>query len=205
MVDSVDNIDAAVSTIETKLGDAADVVSNQESAKNAVEPLESVKNISTYSVFAAVGTGAIIILLTMMMIVRERRREIGVMKAIGSTNGKTMLQFMSEAITLTLLGLIIGLIISVFVAQPITKVLVNNSSSSTSSRQVGLGQAFPGGGARMRGVPGALRGVQDVKSSVGADVLVYGLGVAFLIAIIGSALPAYLISKVSPAEAMRAE
>ena len=33
-----------------------------------------------------VVAGAIIIFLTMMMIVRERRREIGVLKAIGASN-----------------------------------------------------------------------------------------------------------------------
>jgi putative ABC transport system permease protein len=200
-VNSVDNIDSATTAIKTALGDKADVVSNQESAKTAVEPLESVKTISTYSVIGALGAGAIIILLTMMMIVRERRREIGVMKAIGSTNSKTMIQFVSEAVTLTLLGLIVGAAMSIFAAQPITKVLVNNSSSSTISTQ----QRGGPGGMRMGGVSSTLRSVNDVKTSVGTNILAYGIGAAFLIAILGSALPAYLISKVRPAEVMRAE
>lgn len=202
-VNSVENIDTAIAAIEKELGTAADVVSNQESAKTAVEPLESVKTISTYSVVGALIAGALIILLTMMMIVRERRREIGVMKAIGSSNAKTMLQFISEAITLTLLGLIVGLIISVFASQPITKVLVTNSSSDASS------QIVPGSGRGM-GRPGsvtgnAFRSIQSVQTSVGYDVLAYGFGLAFVIAIVGSAVPAYAISKVRPADVMRAD
>jgi putative ABC transport system permease protein len=123
------------------------------------------------------------------------------MKAIGSTNSKTMIQFVSEAVTLTLLGLIVGAAMSIFAAQPITKVLVNNSSSSTISTQ----QRGGPGGMRMGGVSSTLRSVNDVKTSVGTNILAYGIGAAFLIAILGSALPAYLISKVRPAEVMRAE
>lgn len=203
-VNSVDNIDAAVTAIKAALGTKADVVSNQASAKTAVEPLESVKTISTYSLFGALGAGAIIILLTMMMIVRERRREIGVMKAIGSSNNKTILQFVSEAVTLTFLGLVVGVFIGIAAAQPITKVLVNNSSSSTTTATA---QRGPDGGM---GRPGsatstALRSVKNVQASVGVDTIAYGVAIAFIITIIGSAAPAYLISKVRPAEVMRAD
>lgn len=204
-INSVDNIDTAVTSIKNSLGDKADVVSNQASAKTAIEPLESVKTISTYSLIGALGAGAVIILLTMMMIVRERRREIGVMKAIGSSNAKTMLQFVSEAVMLTIMGLVVGLIIGVFASQPVTKVLVNNSSSSTSSVQQ------PGQGRMVRfGGPGSatnrtLQSISNVNASVGADTLAYGVGIAFIIAIVGSALPAYFISRIRPAEVMRAE
>lgn len=214
-VDSVDAIDTTVSAVKAKLGSAADVVNDQESAKTAVEPLQSVKTISSYSVVGALIAGALVILLTMMMIVRERRREIGVMKAIGSSNLKTMLQFMSEAVTLTVLGLVVGLVISLVAAQPITKVLVDNSDSSSSSEQVGARrQGGPESGQGRAGAfmrpgnntaTGALRGVQDIQASVGASTLGYGVAVAFIIAIVGSAVPAYFISKIRPAEVMRAD
>lgn len=203
-VDSIDNIDSATTAIEAALGDAADVTNNQESAKQAVEPLESVKTISTFSLIGAVIAGAVIILLTMVMIVRERRREIGVYKAIGASNIRIMFQFISEALTLTILAMIVGLIIGVAAANPLTKVLVNNSSTSTTqTTQGGPG----GGGARfVRGVGGnALSSARSVQADVGLDIIAYGVGAAALIAVLGSALPALLISKVRPAEVMRAE
>jgi len=204
-VDSIDNIDAAVTAIKSTLGDTADVVSNQTTAKTAIEPLESVKTIATYSLIGALGAGAIIILLTMMMIVRERRREIGVVKAIGSSNAKTMLQFISEAITFTILGLAVGTTIGIFASQPITKILVNNSSSNTSQTTPaqGLGRGLRGN--VNSSVNSTLRSVDNIKTSVGVDTILYGVGMAFVIAIVGSALPAYFISRVRPAEVMRAE
>jgi len=204
-VDSIDNIDSAVTAIKSTLGDAADVTNSQESAKSTIAPLENVKSISLFSLLGALVAGSVIILLTMMMIVRERRREIGVMKAIGSSNLKTMFQFMSEAVTLTLLGLVVGLVIGIAAANPITKVLVNNSTSSSNSSQAASARG-PGGGGGVRGFGrNGLTSIQNVKASVGLDILGYGIGSAFIIAIVGSALPALFISKIRPAEVMRAE
>ncbi len=200
-VNSVDNLDSTVSTVKTKLGSAADVVSSQQAAQTAVAPLENVKTIATYSLIAALVAGAVIILLTMVMIVRERRREIGVVKAIGSSNAKTMVQFMAESVTLTFLGLIVGLGIAVVAAAPITNALVTNSESTTQQSQ--------GGPGAMRGMRsfGAAAGqsLRTVQASVGPQVLLYGVGAAFIIAVVGSAVPAYFISRVRPSEVMRAE
>lgn len=206
-VDSVDNIDTAVNAIKTELGDKADVTNNQENAKQTVEPLENVKSISVFSLIGALVAGAVIILLTMMMIVRERRREIGVMKAIGSSNAKTMLQFISESVTLTILGLIVGLVIGVAAASPVTKVLVNNSTSSSQQTpgMPGQGGPRPGGGGFRGFGNNSLANARNIQASVGWDILTYGVGAAVFIAVIGSAVPAYFISRVRPSEVMRAD
>ncbi len=203
-VDSIDNIDGVTTAAKSALGSAADVTNDQTTAQTAVAPLENVKSISTFSLLGALAAGAIIILLTMMMIVRERRREIGVMKAIGSSNTKTVLQFVCEAITLTLLGMIVGIAIGVAAASPITTLLVNNSTSTTTNQQMGGPGGGLGGGLRRIGGSSAAS-VRTIQASVGWDILAYGVGAAFAIAVVGSALPAFFISRVRPAEVMRAE
>lgn len=203
-VDSSDNLASATSAIKSDLGTAVDVTNSQDTADATAKPLESVKTITLWSTIGAVVAGAVIILLTMMMIVRERRREIGVMKAIGASNVKIMGQFIVEAITLTVLGLIIGIIIGVAAAAPLTKTLIQTSSSTSTTT---AGQAGPGGfggGARSFGSAGR-QVVQNVTASVGSSTLAMGVGAAVLIAIIGSAVPSFAISKIKPAEAMRNE
>lgn len=203
-VNSIDNMDSTVAAIKNKLGTAADVTSNQDTAANAVAPLENVKTIAVYSLIAALIAGAVIILLTMVMIVRERRREIGVMKAIGSSNAKTMVQFMVESITLTVLGLLVGLGIAVAASAPITNALVTTSASSTTTSQAGgPGRGFGRQLGAAAGVAGA--SLRTVQTSVGWDTLAEGVGAALIIAIVGSAVPAYFISRVRPSEVMRAE
>jgi len=205
-VDSIENVNSVVKAVQNKLGDAADVTDNVSTAESALAPLENIKTISMYSLIGAVVAGAVIILLTMVMIVRERRREIGVLKAIGASNIKVMFQFMSEAVTFTALGALIGTAVGVIGGSPITKVLVNNSTSSASGG-AGGGPVMMGRGAgeALRSVGLNGQGLRDVHAVVGWDTLAYGLGAALFIAVVGSAVAALLIAKVRPAEVMRAE
>ncbi len=202
-VDSLDNLSSTTTAIKSAVGsDSIDVTNNQETADNAVKPLESVQTISLYSLIGAIIAGSVIILLTMIMIVRERRREIGVMKAIGASNIGITGQFIVEAMTLTALGLIVGTVIGIFASAPLADMLVSTSSSSTTSQ---MGPGGGGMGGPGRGLTSGIRAVTDVQSSVGLSTLGYGTGATLLITILGSAIPAMLISKVKPAEAMRSE
>ena len=202
-VDSLDNLDTVTSAIESELGDSADVTNSAETAATITEPLESVKTITLFSLIGAVVAGATIILLTMVMIVRERKREVGVMKAVGASNKSIVGQFIAEAVTLTTMALIVGFGIGIAAAAPLTSTLVETSSSTTTA------QGGPGTGGPGVGGPGAMRASQqaleNINSSVGVETIAYGIGATLVIAILGSALPALMISKIKPAEAMRSE
>lgn len=202
-VDSVDKLDSVSSKIKEIMSDKADIVSSQDSAKEAVAPLENIKTISTYSLVGSLIAGAIILFLTMVMIVRERRREIGVLKAIGSSNYLVTAQFAIESLVLTLTSSAIGIIAGVLLSNPILKVLVNNNVSS--------GPRNPGEGHMMMMrvgagvISGAQNGLRNISANVGFDVILYGLLAALMIAILGSVIPSFIIAKISPAEVMRAE
>ena len=229
-VDSVDNLDATVTALQKKLGTAADVTSDATANADTVSSLDNIRTIALYSFVGALVAGSVIILLSMVMIVRERRREIGVLKAIGSSNNKISLQFVTEALTLTLSAAVVGILLGIVLANPVLDVLV--SSESSSSNTVAAATFAPGGpgGANGGNAPArgdtngnvpAPRGVSfgnvgrtftnfgdtlsNLSTTVGFDVLLYGLLAAVVIAILGSAVPSYLIAKVRPAEIMRVE
>jgi len=200
VVDSIDNLSATKTAITTKLGDKVDVTTSQESAATITSEFDSIKNITIVSFIGSLAAGAVIILLTMMMIARERRREIGVLKAIGATDVRVISQFAVESLTLTALGSVVGVIIGVLASGTVMNLLV---TTSTSSAQGGPGRGV--GRAMMAFAGGGLESIRNIQTTVGWDVIFYGIGIAFLIAIVGSAIPAWFITKIRPAEVMRAE
>lgn len=209
--DSSENVAGVVSALKSSLGDKADITSQQEQAQNSLAPLENIASLALTGVIGAAIAGAIIILLSMIMIVRERRREIGVIKAIGGTNAKVIVQFMTEALTLTIIGGIIGLGIGVAASGPMTQSLVD---SNTSTPTTGIARQASGGGTgSARGFTGGFRQVgsqlatnfKTINSTLTPQIFASSVGVILLIAIVGSAIPAWSIARVRPAEVLRTE
>lgn len=206
-VDSSDNVAAVVSSLTSSFGSKADITSDQQRAESSVSSLTSISGLATTGVVGATIAAAVIVLLMMTMIVRERRREIGVIKAIGGTNFSVITQFVTEALTLTVIGGLIGILFGIAVSGSITQGLVDSQSADTSSNQTrGLngprgGMGAPGGGF----IGGAQQGIQNITSTISPEIIASGIGLTLLIAIIGSALPAWYIAHIRPAEVLRSE
>jgi putative ABC transport system permease protein len=159
--------------------------------------LQSIQTVSIYSLVGAVVAGSIIILLTMIMTVRERKREIGILKAIGCSNVRVVLQFVAEALTLTLLGAVVGLGIGMTAGSPITKALVENSANSPQQTDKSSGPGVS--------IVSNLQGIRDVQAEVGLGTILDGLGAAVVIALMGSIIASLAITKIRPAEVLRSE
>jgi len=223
-VDSLDDLASTTNTVKSTLGSNADIQSSQDEANSAVQPLQNVASISLLGLIGAVIAGSVIILLTMVMIVRERRREIGILKAIGASNLRVVLQFMSEAVTLTVAGAVIGVLIGIAGGNPVTNMLVSSSTDSATSTSAttkpgGFGGTFstgqprtmaafgtrPTGSFFRRSGIGLANSVQNITTNIGWSILAYGLAAALAIAVIGSACAGWMIARVKPYEVMRAE
>lgn len=211
-VDSVDNVSAVQRQIKAQLGTAADVTNVQQQAEAQLAPLNSVKTITTYTLIGTVIGAGIILLLSMLMIVRERRREIGVLKALGAPNGSVIRQFIAEATTFTVLGSLFGFIAGILLANPITTTLVNNSSNSATTGGGrfgfgggGFGGGGGGGGFHFGGFRSFGNALTSVHTSVGWSTLAFAFVIALLVAVIGSSVAVATIARVRPAEVLRSE
>jgi putative ABC transport system permease protein len=219
-VDSMENVDAAKTALQEALGsDTADVSQGQRNLETAVSSLGSVKNISFIAFAAALATAGLIILLIMVMLVRERRREIGVLKAIGARNRTVGLQFVLEALVLVALGSAVGAAVASFASGGIASALISSNTATATATTVAGRRGFPvdpAGGfpGAPGGVPGApgegpLGGASQLLTSVTASaspgVIAAGIAAVFGVAIIGALVPALLTARIRPVEVLRGE
>jgi putative ABC transport system permease protein len=214
-VDSIDNMEAVETAIKNALGkDEVDITSSAQSTEDAINSLKSIQNISVAGVVIAVIAAGTIVFMVMTMIVRERKKEIAVLKAIGGSNLKITGQFVTEAVVLTLCSVVIGSLIALASSNSLTNLLVTTNTTDSTANTDDSPANMPGGGMRrMVGGPAAAQAqttsaedlLKDVSTDVGAGFLIQGLAAVVLIGALGSAIPAYAISKVRPAEVMRGE
>ncbi|WP_028266343.1 ABC transporter permease [Arthrobacter sp. MA-N2] len=207
-VNSMANVDAAKTALQTALGSGkADVTQGQRNLETAVSSLDSVKNISLLAFIAALGTAGLIILLIMVMLVRERRREIGVLKAIGARNRTIGLQFVLEALVLVALGSVVGAAIASFASGSIASALISSNSSTAATGQRGPGGGGFGGAGLPGGSPfgGASQLLTSVTASASPDVIALGIAAVFGVAVVGALVPALLTARIRPIEVLRGE
>jgi len=211
--DTSANVQSVTDAVKNALGSKADVTSQIDSTSQALSSLEGIKSITRYSLAGSLVSASAILFLIMLMIVRERRQEIGVLKAIGASNIKIMKQFITESLTFTMLGGIFGMVLGFAFSNPVLNILVNSSSSQTSqSARVAFRGGAPGGGVPggVPGRPGQLvsasqSALENINAVIDFKLLMYGMLAAIAIAVIGSSIPAWTIAKIRPAEAMSGE
>jgi putative ABC transport system permease protein len=83
--------------------------------------------------------GGIGIMNIMLVSVTERTREIGVRKALGATRLNILMQFLIEALTLCLLGGILGILLGVGTAVVLSKVMQWNTLISPAAVGIAFG------------------------------------------------------------------
>jgi putative ABC transport system permease protein len=219
VVNNVSNVTSVTKAIDAKIGSKADVTSTEATTEAALAPLNSVKTISTYTLIGAVIGAAIILLLSMLMIVRERRREVGVLKALGAPNRSIIGQFIAESTTFTILGAIVGFIVGAALSSPIASALVSSEGSTTPTSGFVRGAGgLRGGGSGFTPPSGAGFGgggqfhpasvsntLTTLHTSVGWSTLTYAFVFAVVIAALGSTVAAATIVRIRPAEVLRSE
>ncbi|MDT0016788.1 ABC transporter permease [Listeria swaminathanii] len=171
-----------------------------------IGPINSVASFSKNVVYIVSIAGALILGLLVMMQVRDRKYEMGVLLAIGEKRGKLIAQFFVEILIVALISFGLAAASSHYVAQLAGNQLLEQQNSSTTETSTtenrgpgGSGQGGPGGFAGS--VSNLTKNTEQIKELdiqvTLEDMLKMG-GIGIGIAFISVLLPAALVLRMNP-------
>jgi putative ABC transport system permease protein len=126
------------------------------------------------------GIGGVGLMNIMLVSVTQRTREIGVQKALGAQRRDILLQFLAEALTITFIGGVLGIILAYTVAFSVGRLTLYSAFAKNAEA----------GDIRLMIAPGTLIAATLILGAVG---LVSGM------------VPAFRASRLDPIEALRYE
>jgi len=194
--------EAAIDSIKERIGEDYDVVGLAETQGAYVDDsLDSIMASSQLGAGIALFTGMVVISFIMVLITRERIKEIGLLKAIGFRNGVIVKQFLTESMVMAAIGFIVSLVVVAAMGTSVAAALVGSAAPTTSSTS---GFQRPGGGGGMRAPPAGVF-IQDISVALTPGMLAFGLMIALIFGVIGSAYPITRALRLNPSEALRYE
>ncbi|MEM1563053.1 MAG: FtsX-like permease family protein [Candidatus Bathyarchaeia archaeon] len=181
LVNNPANVKPVVSNLRQHYEDKAQIIafsSIAEAVSSVTGAINFINFSTSLSAFAVAIAG---VAATMITSVMERTREIGVMKAIGYTNGQILLLILMESIVMSLVGGTAGISVGVVGAYILAS------------------RGFTIGGIGEGGI------TLQLSPLITPALITQTLALTILIGLLGGILPAYRASKIPPVVALRYE
>lgn len=120
-VDSLDHVEQVARGIKEKLGDRVDVVTQKSGAGFVSRALGTIEKITKVWIVLSILLMILILLFSMLLVMDERHKEIGTLKALGAGTTDLAKQYLAESVVLSLLGGVTGTIFFKLVASSVGK------------------------------------------------------------------------------------
>jgi len=199
---------------EKGLDDIYTVSTNISEFEASVKPLSNLNNFATIFLILVLVIGGIILFVLNMINIRERKYEVGVLRAIGMKKKNLALQFVSELLIVTFISISIGAIIGGFASVPTANMMLQGEIESAEAKtsqlaeNFGRGQDFQiarmGGGRGqmpMGGVFGTnseVNYISQINAVINFKVILQLMLIGILLTVFSSIISIVLISRYEP-------
>lgn len=178
-----------------------DVTTDEASYNKIVGPVEGLRSISLTFMLIVLAFGGAIIALLASIAIRERKYEVGVLRAMGMKKSQVALGLWSEMLIITGLCLVIGILAGTLVAQPVASALLDRQiAAAASSAQ----SPFPGMGGAVTMIQGGAgtgstaQPLREISLALGVKTILQIIGVALLLASLAGLASISQITKYEP-------
>lgn len=205
--DSIGRVDDIRAELLARWGENMDVVTQKDTIMGRLEDsLSSLTSTSRLGLLLSLIAAGAVVFGTMFLVVRERSREIGILKAIGAGRSDIALQFGAEAVALSLIGALVGLALLGVLGSSVASMVMGAAGAQAPA----IGMDGPGSVQNFR------TGVQGFMGRTGMGVLVGTVDVSvtwiltgwavlggILLGLAGGLIPSLVAAGLKPAEVIR--
>jgi putative ABC transport system permease protein len=171
------------------LPDGYAVRSDESAFESIAAPVESLNRLSLTFLIIVLVLGAVIMILLSAIAIRERKYEIGVLRAMGMKKNKVALGLWAEIIVVTCICFALGMCVGSALSQPISDAMMAGQSQSLSSGSTTLADRLSSEDTEKQ---------ESIAVSVTAVTALEILAVSLLLASIAGTISVRRITKYEP-------
>lgn len=127
---------------ELGISDYYKVMTNEEEITSTLNPIKNITSFSKTFLIITFIVGIVILTIINLFNIRERKYEIGVLRAIGMTKLKITFQLAFETVMITIISLVAGIIVGSLLAQPVTNYMLKNEIESYETKVTNMEENF---------------------------------------------------------------
>lgn len=169
------------------------VATDEISYNRIVGPVEGLSKITNTFLIVVLVLGSAILILLSTLAIRERKYEIGVLRAMGMKKGKVAVGLLCEMLVITCICLVLGLGIGSIASQPVADSLLANQIEQAENGSNGVLTPIPIGGSASDTSP-----LSELKVGLNADAVIQIVLISLALAGVSSMIGIMYITKYEP-------
>lgn len=181
------------------------VTTDTATYNSIVQPVVSMKSITTTFLIVVLILGGLILTVLAAIAIRERKYEIGTLRAIGMKKSKVLLGLLTEFMVITFVCTFVGFFVGYFVSQPVSDVLLDQQISVTQETQYGPGGNFnfnggniPSGNDMQQQARPGTEALSEMKVSFDFTTILEIFAIAILLGAVPTIVSAVRITNYEP-------
>ena len=183
------------------------VTVNQAALDRVTGPLNSMRGSAMTFTVVILILGAIVLILVSYLAIRERKYEVGVLRAMGMERAKIAFGIFLETVMITAICLAIGLSTGAAMAQPMANSLLAGEVESALEDIANSGEGgkvlMSGGQVQTNDPASGYRPISDIEVAVGSDVIMQIIIIALALAAVSSVIGIIRITQYEPLKILR--
>lgn len=126
------------------LSDYYTLTTNEDEITQTLKPIQNLTSFSITFLIVTLVVGGIILTIINVLNIRERKYEMGVLRAIGMSKVKVTLQLLIETLIISMISFIVGLLVGILLSQPVTNKMLKSEIESYQTESTNVKENFGG-------------------------------------------------------------